>query len=78
MFTLLQLYIPATRVFCISEPIPFHLTFKSSAMSLAAFLPFGPVTTSYVSSKRHTRIQLLRQTNVDVRCVYANPAPTRS
>ncbi|CAL1712360.1 unnamed protein product [Somion occarium] len=35
-----KLYIPASRVFCLSEPIPFHLTFASSAVSLAAFLPY--------------------------------------
>ncbi|OCH92618.1 hypothetical protein OBBRIDRAFT_865684 [Obba rivulosa] len=64
---IVKLYIPASRVFCMSAQIPFYLTFKSTAMSLAAFLPFGPVTTSYASSKRHTRIQLLRQTTVDVR-----------
>lgn len=70
VFMLAQLYIPASRIFCMSEPIPFYLTFKSTALSLAAFLPFGPVTTPYASSKRHTRIQLLRQSTVDVRCVF--------
>ncbi|PCH40301.1 hypothetical protein WOLCODRAFT_67744 [Wolfiporia cocos MD-104 SS10] len=60
-----RFYVPSARVFCMSEPIPFHLTFTSSALSLAAFLPLGP--TNRKSSKHCTHVQLLRQTNVDVR-----------
>ncbi|KAF7799712.1 hypothetical protein EIP86_010954 [Pleurotus ostreatoroseus] len=37
-----KLYIPASRVFCMSERIPFHLTLSSTAYSLAAFMPYGP------------------------------------
>lgn len=42
--------------------------FASSAISLAAFLPLGPTTTR-LSGRQPTRVQLLRQTNVDVRYV---------
>ncbi|KAH7927817.1 hypothetical protein BV22DRAFT_1060350 [Leucogyrophana mollusca] len=62
-----KLYLPATRIFCFNQPIPFHLTFSSSAMSLAAFLPLGPVASLLSPKKQYTRIQLLRQTTVDVR-----------
>jgi len=61
-----KLYIPTSRVFCMREPIPFHLTFASSGQSLTAFLPYAPSTTS-LSPRRPTRIQMLRQSSVDVR-----------
>ncbi|KAJ3553978.1 hypothetical protein NM688_g3342 [Phlebia brevispora] len=61
------LYIPASRVFCMSEPIPFHLTLTSTPYSLAAFMPYGPTPSLLSPSKQHTRIQLLRQSIVDVR-----------
>lgn len=62
-----KLYIPASRVFCMSEPIPFHLSLVSSAYSLAAFMPYGPTASLLSPSKQHTKIQLLRQSIVDVR-----------
>jgi len=61
-----NLYIPASRVFCMTQPIPFYLTLESSAVSLAMFLPFGP-TTANSTPQRITRIQLMRQTTVDAR-----------
>jgi len=61
-----KLYLPASRIFCASKAIPFHITFESSAYSLAAFLPFGP-TTRTSGKLRATRIQLMRQSTVDVR-----------
>ncbi|KAH8085416.1 hypothetical protein BXZ70DRAFT_1002312 [Cristinia sonorae] len=63
---LAKLWIPASRVFHMREPIPFHLSFVSSAQSLTAFLPWAPSTSS-ISPKRPTRLQLLRQVSVDVR-----------
>ncbi|KAJ7601205.1 hypothetical protein C8J56DRAFT_912438 [Mycena floridula] len=60
-----KLYIPASRIFCMSRPIPFHLTLQSSAHSLAVFLPYGPMAN--LLGKRPTRIQLMRQATVDVR-----------
>lgn len=62
---LVRFYIPSSRIFCMSQPIPFHLTFLSSAHSLAAFLPFSP--TSRAFGKRSTRVQVMRQATVDVR-----------
>ncbi|KIK69777.1 hypothetical protein GYMLUDRAFT_34175 [Collybiopsis luxurians FD-317 M1] len=59
-----RLYVPASRIFCASQSIPFHLTFESSAQSLASFLPLGP---SGGSLKRPTRLQIMRQVTVDVR-----------
>ncbi|KAH7885431.1 hypothetical protein F5I97DRAFT_2033493 [Phlebopus sp. FC_14] len=62
-----KLYLPATRIFCVSQPIPFHLSFNSSSMSLAAFLPLAPVAGLLSPKRQFTRIQLMRQTTVDVR-----------
>ncbi|RPD62307.1 hypothetical protein L227DRAFT_544763 [Lentinus tigrinus ALCF2SS1-6] len=61
------LYLPASRVYCISQNIPFHVTFSSSAFSLAAFLPYGPTATILAPNKVFTRIRVLRQSTVDVR-----------
>ncbi|KAJ6538545.1 hypothetical protein DFH09DRAFT_1177180 [Mycena vulgaris] len=59
-------YLPASRIFCASSSIPFHITFESTAYSLALFLPYGP-TTGTTGKLRATRIQLMRQSTVDVR-----------
>ncbi|KAF5382443.1 hypothetical protein D9615_002714 [Tricholomella constricta] len=61
-----KLHIPASRIFCISQPIPFHVTFESSVHSLTAFLPYSP-TVGFIKAKQATRVQLLRQSTVDVR-----------
>lgn len=42
------------------------MTYTSSAKALAAFLPFAPLPPSRMS-RQHTRVQLIRQTSVDVR-----------
>ncbi|KAF7332284.1 hypothetical protein MKEN_00109600 [Mycena kentingensis (nom. inval.)] len=59
----IKLYLPASRIFCVSDKIPFHVTFESTAYTLAAFMPYGP-TTGKVSA---TKVQLMRQSTVDVR-----------
>ncbi|KAJ7068536.1 hypothetical protein C8F01DRAFT_1017973 [Mycena amicta] len=58
-----KLHLPASRIFCSTQSIPFHLTFESSTYSLAAFLPYGPTT----GKTRATKMQLMRQSTVDVR-----------
>ncbi|EIW59119.1 uncharacterized protein TRAVEDRAFT_71303 [Trametes versicolor FP-101664 SS1] len=62
-----QLYLPSLRVFSISQPIPFHIMFSSSAFSLAAYLPYGPTATILAPNKQFTRIKVVRQSIVDVR-----------
>lgn len=55
-----------------TQPIPFHLTYVSTAMSLAAFLPFSPGGPGSSSTKKSiTRIELVRQSTADVRLVAA-------
>ncbi|KAF8967179.1 hypothetical protein BDZ97DRAFT_1656721 [Flammula alnicola] len=61
-----KLYLPTSRIFCMTMTIPFHLTLESSAVSLAAFLPLSP-TANTIPTRRVTRVQLMRQTTVDVR-----------
>ena len=61
-----KFYTPALGVFCITQPIPFYLTLESSAVSLAAFLPFSP-TSSTSGPRKVMRVQLMRQTTADVR-----------
>ncbi|PPQ92855.1 hypothetical protein CVT25_004343 [Psilocybe cyanescens] len=60
-----KFYVPAARVFCMFKKIPFHLTLESSAVSLAAFLPLSPSANTL--GRKATRVQLMRQTTVDVR-----------
>ncbi|KAJ7352097.1 hypothetical protein DFH08DRAFT_857940 [Mycena albidolilacea] len=63
-----KFYLPASRIFCASQGIPFHITLTADAHSLAAFLPYGPVAgTSTTSRTPATRIQLMRQSAVDVK-----------
>jgi hypothetical protein len=61
-----QLYIPSSRIFCLKQNIPFYLVFKSTARSLAAFMPYSPNSTIPLT-KRAMRLELLRQCTVDVR-----------
>ncbi|EDR13768.1 uncharacterized protein LACBIDRAFT_292561 [Laccaria bicolor S238N-H82] len=70
-----KLYLPASRIFCVGQPIPFHLTLESSAMSLADFLPYSPVVT-VVGKPKATRLELTRQSTVDVRNVLKSGAKT--
>ncbi|KAF8133523.1 hypothetical protein K438DRAFT_1694230 [Mycena galopus ATCC 62051] len=57
-----KLYLPASRIFHLADTIPFHIVFESNADSLAAFLTYGPTGHSHP-----TRLQLVRQSTVDVR-----------
>ncbi|KAJ7126184.1 hypothetical protein C8R44DRAFT_980034 [Mycena epipterygia] len=59
----IKFYLPTSRIFCASKTIPFHMTFESTAHSLAAFLPY---TTSTSGKLCATRIQLMRQSAIDV------------
>jgi hypothetical protein len=61
-----KLHIPKSRIFCFTQNIPFYLTIESSAVSLAAFLPFAP-TSGPITPKVAMKIEVLRQTTVDVR-----------
>ncbi|KAI0365704.1 hypothetical protein BV20DRAFT_1038757 [Pilatotrama ljubarskyi] len=62
-----QLYMPASRVFSIAQPIPFHIMFSSSALSLAAYLPYGPTANILAPNKQFTHLRVIRQSVVDVR-----------
>ncbi|KAI0315891.1 hypothetical protein OF83DRAFT_1129826 [Amylostereum chailletii] len=64
-----KFYIPKSHVFCMSERIPFHIAFVSSAVTLASLLPFLPAS-GQAPGRSSTRIQVLRQTSVDVKNDY--------
>ncbi|KAJ7231403.1 hypothetical protein B0H12DRAFT_1146589 [Mycena haematopus] len=72
-----RFYLPASRIFCVSEPIPFHITLESDSHSLAAFLPYGPIP-GIPMKLPATRIQVVRQSIVDVKhtTVRSEPANT--
>ncbi|KAL5527475.1 hypothetical protein ACEPAG_6266 [Sanghuangporus baumii] len=84
-----RLYLPAVHVYSMTDPIPFHLFILSSAFSLASYLPYAPSvarasgspsgqgSSSDVSRPGVTRIQLLRQTSVDVRSITKRTMPVR-
>lgn len=62
-----KFYLPASRVFCMSQKIPFYVTLESWAASLATASTFGLASGSV--ARRPTQIKLMRQSTVDVRCV---------
>ncbi|KAF8630957.1 hypothetical protein AX17_005313 [Amanita inopinata Kibby_2008] len=70
-----KLYLPASRTFCITQPIPFYLALEASVESLTAFLPYSPAPHS-IYNKRATRIQLVRQSTIDVRNAFMSTAKT--
>ncbi|KAJ6588787.1 hypothetical protein B0H19DRAFT_1101148 [Mycena capillaripes] len=61
-----KFYLPASRSFFASQAIPFHITFESTASSLAAFRPYGP-TTDGSGKLRATRLRIMRKTAVNAR-----------
>ena len=52
------------------HPIPYHIAFTGSAVSLATLLTYMPSRTGAAPVRACSRIQLLRQTTVDVKWVY--------
>lgn len=69
-----KLYLHTTRMFPVTQSIPFYLSFLSSSSTLAAFMPFGPQTPGSAGSNifgiggyQFTRIRLTRQVIVDAK-----------
>jgi hypothetical protein len=60
-----KLYLPRSKTFCLRQPIPFHLSFTSAALSLAAFKPYGPMTE--VIGNPTTTVSVVRRASCDVR-----------
>jgi len=57
--------------------IPYHITFTGPAMALAALLTYMPSRTGAAAVRACSRIQVLRQTSVDVKCVSPQLANAR-
>ncbi|KAI5123381.1 hypothetical protein M0805_006089 [Coniferiporia weirii] len=86
-----KLYLPGSHVYCMTDSIPSHLFITSSAFSLASYLPYAPVASRAFSTSTDpnnsaglgssgldvTRIQILRQTSVDVRSITKRTTPVR-
>ncbi|EAU85980.2 hypothetical protein CC1G_03003 [Coprinopsis cinerea okayama7 len=68
-----KLYIPATRTYCLSQRIPVHVLLSSSPISLSAFLPMSPTAVT-LGQPKPTRLQVMRQSTVDVRNVVRSEA----
>ncbi|KAF9452907.1 hypothetical protein P691DRAFT_695890 [Macrolepiota fuliginosa MF-IS2] len=62
---LVKLHVPKSRIFSFTQRIPFHVTFESTAVSLAAFLPFGP-SPGPPNPEATMKIEVLRQATVDL------------
>ncbi|KAK7039538.1 hypothetical protein R3P38DRAFT_2900274 [Favolaschia claudopus] len=67
----IKLHLPSSRVFCVSEGVPFHISFESDERTLTAFTPYGPSTTESGESRKPsapaTRIRVMRRTTADAR-----------
>ncbi|KAI0301225.1 hypothetical protein B0F90DRAFT_1628688 [Multifurca ochricompacta] len=63
-------YTPASHVWCMRHPIQYHITFTGPAVSLATLLTYMPSRTGASPIRACSRIQLLRQTTVDVKNEY--------
>ncbi|EIN12567.1 hypothetical protein PUNSTDRAFT_141238 [Punctularia strigosozonata HHB-11173 SS5] len=62
-----SVYVPSSRIFCMTDPIPVYVTFSSSSYSLASFMSYGPTPTLLSATKQATSLRLVRQSTVDVR-----------
>jgi hypothetical protein len=60
-----KLHLPRSKIFSITEPIPFHADFVGSAISLATFMSFGPMPAGFGSPM--TTIRVIRRSNCDIR-----------
>ncbi|KAI9507617.1 hypothetical protein F5148DRAFT_89383 [Russula earlei] len=65
-----KFYTPASHVLCMRGTIPYHITFMGSAMALATLLTYLPSRTGAPPIRACSRIQILRQTSVDVKNEY--------
>jgi hypothetical protein len=70
-----KFYTPASHILCLRSPIPYHVAFTGSAISLASLLTYMPSRTGAAPVRACSRVQLLRQTTVDVKCVCIPSSP---
>ncbi|KAH9983012.1 hypothetical protein BJV74DRAFT_852374 [Russula compacta] len=63
---LCKFYIPASHVLCMRRAIPYHITFTGAAQALTTLLTYLPSRTGAAPVRACSRIQVLRQTTVDV------------
>lgn len=73
-----KFYTPASHVVCMRRAIPYHVTFTGPPLALATLLTYMPSRMGAAAVRACSRIQLLRQTSVDVKCVRVSlsPVPT--
>ena len=58
--------------------IPYHVTFTGAPLALATLLTYMPSRMGAAPVRACSRIQLLRQTSVDVKCVRLTLTPVRT
>ncbi|KAN0118644.1 hypothetical protein V8E52_005067 [Russula decolorans] len=66
-----KFYTPASHVVCMRRAIPYHVTFTGPPLALATLLTYMPSRMGAAPVRACSRIQLLRQTSVDVKNEYA-------
>ncbi|KAI0269976.1 hypothetical protein BC834DRAFT_864329 [Gloeopeniophorella convolvens] len=72
-----RFFLPASHVLCMRRAIPYHVVFAGPAVALATLLPVLPSRSGMPSVRgARARIQLLRQTSVDVKGEYAPAGAT--
>ena len=64
-----KFYTPASHVLCMRRAIPYHITFTGPGLALTTLLTYMPSRTGAAAVRACSRIQLIRQTSVDVKCV---------
>ena len=64
-----KFYTPASHVVCMRRAIPYHITFTGPGLALTTLLTYMPSRTGAAAVRACSRIQLIRQTSVDAKCV---------
>ena len=73
-----KFYTPASHVVCMRRAIPYHITFIGPGLALTTLLTYMPSRTGAAAVRACSRIQLIRQTSVDAKCVCASLHPVRT
>lgn len=62
-----KFYTPASHVLCMRRAIPYHISFTGPTLALTTLITYMPSRTGAAAVRACSRIQLIRQTTVDVK-----------